>query len=193
MDLVLIRHARPVRIEDAAGPADPELTDLGHRQSEAMARWLADEHFDALYVSPMLRARQTSHPLEQAVDLSAEVVEGVQEFDAKENFYIPMEELKENKDRWRKFVARQQREDMSGFSDLVCSSIEGLIARHRGDRIGVICHGGVVNVWAAKVLGMSAGMFFEPDYTSVSRFAAASSGERSVVSLNEVSHLRGLG
>jgi hypothetical protein len=33
-------------------------------------------------------------------------------------------------------------------------------------------------------------MFFDPGYTSVQRFFAASSGERSVASLNELAHLR---
>ncbi|MGH1492561.1 MAG: histidine phosphatase family protein [Acidimicrobiales bacterium] len=190
MDLVLIRHGRPIRIEDAGGPADPALTDLGHRQAQAMAASLSDERFDALYVSPMLRARQTANPLEEALGLTASVVDGVQEFDAAESHYIPMEELKADKARWKAFLSGRMSDDMSEFSELVVSSIEELIAAHRGDRIGIVCHGGVVNIWAAKILGLEPKMFFAPDYTSVSRFAAASSGERSVVSLNEVGHLR---
>ena len=74
MDLVLIRHGRPIRIEDAGGPADPALTDLGHRQAQAMAASLSDERFDALYVSPMLRARQTANPLEETLGLTASIV-----------------------------------------------------------------------------------------------------------------------
>ena len=35
--------------------------------------------------------------------------------------------------------------------------------------------------------------FFHPNYTSIHRVAAASSGERSVLTLNETSHLRGSG
>lgn len=192
MDLVLIRHARPIRIDDGAGPADPELTDLGHRQAKAMADWLAEEHLDALYVSPMLRARQTAAPLEQRLGLPAEVVDGVQEYDAEDKSYIPIEDLKADKEKWRSFITRQHLDDMSGFSNLVVSTIEDLIGQHRSQRIGIICHGGVVNVWAANVLGLSPTMFFEPHYTSINRFVAASSGERSLQSLNEVAHLRGL-
>ncbi|MEM9654024.1 MAG: histidine phosphatase family protein [Actinomycetota bacterium] len=192
MDLVLIRHARPERIEGASGPADPDLTDLGHRQADAMAKWIADEHFDALYVSPMARARQTAAPLEQALGLTAGVVPGVQEFDAEENHYIPLEDFRENKEEWRRFLAEQVERDMSDFAEVVRSSIESVIGDHRGHRVGIICHGGVINVWAAAVLGLGPGMFFNPDYTSINRFAAASSGERSVVSLNETSHLRGI-
>ena len=193
MDLVLIRHAQPIRIEGAGGPADPDLTDLGGRQAKAMAGWLTEEHLDALYVSPMRRARQTAEPLEAAFGMTAGVVDGVQEYDAQADHYIPLEEVKADKDRWRAFVADHQIRDLSEFARTVVSSLEELIGRHRGQRIGVVCHGGVVNVWTAAVLGMEPRMFFEPAYTSINRYIAASSGERSVVSLNETAHLRGLG
>ena len=55
----------------------------------------------------------------------------------------------------------------------------------------MVCHGGVINGWAGHVLGLGPQMFFNPDYTSINRFRAASSGERSIVSLNETAHLRG--
>ena len=35
--------------------------------------------------------------------------------------------------------------------------------------------------------------FFYPNYTSINRIAAARGGERSIVTLNETSHLRGTG
>jgi hypothetical protein len=35
-------------------------------------------------------------------------------------------------------------------------------------------------------------MFFEPRYTSISRVTASRSGIRTLVSLNETAHLRGL-
>ena len=47
-----------------------------------------------------------------------------------------------------------------------------------------------MNAWAAHVLGLEPTLFFQPAYTSVSRFLAAGSGERSVLSLNETAHLR---
>ncbi len=63
----------------ARAAADPELTDLGHEQAAAMARWLTDERFDALYTSPMARARQTAAPLEKALGMTAMLADGVQE------------------------------------------------------------------------------------------------------------------
>ncbi|HEX6311326.1 MAG TPA: histidine phosphatase family protein, partial [Acidimicrobiia bacterium] len=44
MELLLIRHAEPVRIgpgEGGDGPVDPELTPRGRTQAERLAAWLA--------------------------------------------------------------------------------------------------------------------------------------------------------
>ncbi|MET0159370.1 MAG: histidine phosphatase family protein, partial [Acidimicrobiales bacterium] len=63
MDLLLIRHALPVRIDDGEGPADPELSDEGWRQAGALAAWLADEEIEAMVASPLRRAQETAEPL----------------------------------------------------------------------------------------------------------------------------------
>ena len=39
MELLLIRHARPLRAESVDGPADPGLSELGRRQAAALAAW----------------------------------------------------------------------------------------------------------------------------------------------------------
>jgi broad specificity phosphatase PhoE len=80
------------------------------------------------------------------------------------------------------------------FHDTVFESVERLIAAHAGQKIAVVCHGGVINAYVASILGLpkSAG-FFMPDYTSVHRVMAAKNGTRSLRSLNETHHLRGTG
>ncbi len=194
MDLIIIRHARPERIESAPAtseaPADPSLTEIGHKQAQAVADWLSSEPIDALYVSPMARARQTAAPVEKALDMSAIVEAGVQEYDASDSQYLPMEEVRADKAAWQAFVASHGTTDWSGFRRVVTESIESIIARHKGQTVAIVCHGGVVNAWGAEVLGLEETMFFAPEYTSISRFRAASSGERSVVSLNETGHLK---
>lgn len=191
MELILVRHARPEHIIDADGPADPPLTEIGHRQARAVAAWLAAEPFDALYTSPMVRARQTAAPLERLLGLEATAVHGVREYDAADTSYVPIEVMRADKDAWRRYVLEEADIDRTAFGQEVADALEDLIDRHRGQRIVVVCHGGVINAWAARVLGIAPTLFFNPDYTSVNRFMAASSGERSVVSLNETAHLRG--
>lgn len=194
MEITLIRHGLPVRTEKADGtPADPPLCPEGRDQAERMAAWLAEAEIDALYASPMRRAQETAAPLSKRLGLAIELEPGVVEYDSEADYYIPMEELKRTDyARWKGFVTRGYGDgiDMQAFHRTVVASIEGLIDKNAGRRIAVVCHGGVINAWAAQVLGLEPRLFFDPRYTSINRFMAARSGERSVVSLNETAHLR---
>ena len=91
MKLILIRHGLPVRSDSSA---DPSLAPQGVRQAEQMARWLHDEGIDALYSSPMRRARETAEPLAALTGLTPRVIEGIAEYDQGSGRYVPMEELK---------------------------------------------------------------------------------------------------
>jgi probable phosphoglycerate mutase len=195
MDLLLIRHALPIRIENApSGRADPDLSELGRRQAALMADWLAHETIDAIYVSPMARARQTAKPLEEVKGIEAVVEHGIREWDFNDHTYIPMEELKaENPDAYRAMIKGEIKAERSEFTTEVVESIERMVDAHRGQRVAVVCHGGVVNAYvAAKVLQLDDTAFFMPHYTSISLVHAASSGERGIGSLNEIPHLRPL-
>jgi probable phosphoglycerate mutase len=196
VELILIRHALPERREtDDGTPADPPLSQLGRRQAEAMARWVAAEKIDALYTSPMRRARETAAPLEQLLGLEAVLEPGIVEMDHQSDTYIPIDQLKrDDYPRWQALVQGGELWggiDMPAFRATVVEALERAVAAHRGGRVAVVCHGGVVNAWAGHLLGVEDPFFLDVAYTSVSRFLAASGGERSVVSLNEAGHLRG--
>jgi probable phosphoglycerate mutase len=191
MELFLIRHALPVRIDEGTteGPADPALAPLGHEQAAALAEWLADEQLDAIWSSPMRRAVETSAPLAARLGLPVTIDEGLAEFDRDAGSYIPIEELKAANDpRWMEVPEQPEH-----FQAVVVETVERIVAAHPGQRVAVVCHGGVVNAYAGHVLGIDDPLFFLPTYTSISRVFAASTGQRSIGSLNEVGHLhRGL-
>lgn len=63
MEIVLVRHAEPEWARDGLSIDNPRLTDRGHDQARRLADRLAHESFDAVYVSPMVRARETAAPL----------------------------------------------------------------------------------------------------------------------------------
>lgn len=196
MELILIRHALPVRREVADGAADPELSREGTHQARLLADYLGTEDLDALYTSPMRRAVQTAEPLAEVTGLSPVVVAGVAEWDQHSSEYIPVEELKATNDpRWQEMVKGgwTSEEIPQEFSRRVLESLEDIIARHRGQRVAVTCHGGVINEYLAHVLGLGSRQFFYPNYTSIHRVAASGSGHRSILSVNETPHLRGSG
>jgi probable phosphoglycerate mutase len=188
MELILVRHGLPERRDDTS---DPPLSDVGLDQARKVSAWLAPEKIDAVYASTMRRARQTAEPFAAHGGHSLACHEGICEFDRKSGTYVPMEELKrDNYEAWLRFAQGQHGADIETFSATVVDTLEGLVQDHPGQRVAVFCHGGVINVWAAHVLGMPPRLFFEPDYTSIHRFMCARSGQRNVVSLNERAHLR---
>ena len=194
MELLVIRHALPVRAANSDGtPADPPLSDTGRRQAVLLAAWLASERLDAIYASPMRRARETATPLASARRLAVGLDAGLVELDHRADSYVPMEQLKaENREAWLALVkgGLYANIDVVAFRRGVVATFESIIRAHPGGRVAVVCHSGVINAWAAHVLGIEAPIFFDPDYTSIQRFLAASSGERMVASLNERAHLR---
>lgn len=191
MELLLIRHALPVRIDGGDGPADPELSEVGHRQATALAEWLvAHSPVEAIWSSPMRRARQTAAPLETALGLTAEIDDELREFDADESHYIPMEELRGSDDpRWRELIERLGAPEQFAFRDVAAAAVERVVVANPGRSVAVVCHGGVVNAYVSSILGIDRPLFFEPTYTSISRVMASSRGHRSLVSVNEIPHL----
>lgn len=194
MELMLIRHGLPEKVINEDGsPANPPLSKTGLEQAQKVADWLVDHEIDRLYSSPMQRAFQTAEPLARLKELEIEIRDGVAEYDRESGHYIPVEQLKElDYKRWRRLMDGNVDEvDFPDFCKGVITTIEEIIAENRGKKVAITCHGGVINVWTAHVIGFEPRMFFNPNYTSINRFMAASSGEKSVITLNEHFHLAG--
>jgi probable phosphoglycerate mutase len=197
MDLLLIRHGLPERVEPGSGtPADPGLSDEGWRQAHALASWLSFERIDLVITSPLRRARETALPLERLHGLRATVVDEVAEWDRGNDSYVPMEEQKAaGHPDWQALVDRDWDAmpfDIFAFQQRVVDAVDAIAARHPGSTVAVVCHGGVLNVYLASVLGLPEPLFFEPAYTGVSRVRVSREGRRGVVSVNEAAHLRDL-
>jgi probable phosphoglycerate mutase len=199
MELLFVRHALPVRVERTDGPADPDLSDVGRRQAQHLAEYLASETIDAVYASPLRRATQTAEPVAARQGIPVTVADGIAEYDREASEYIPIEQLKEEGlPGWSDVLAGETHRtagvDPHEFRRGVVAAVEAIIAIHPGAKVAAVCHGGVINAYLSHVLGISSPHgFFYPNYTSVHRLVAARSGERSVVSINETGHLRGTG
>ena len=192
MELILVRHGLPQRVINQNGqPANPSLSDVGHQQAQKVAAWLQHESIDRLYSSPMKRAKETADPIATCCTLDVEIRDGVAEYDQHSQHYIPIEELKAlDFERWQRVMGGEMDSvDFPRFADTVVDTLESIVAENRGGRAAVICHGGVINVWSAHVMGFTPRVFFNPNYTSINRFMVASSGVKSVLTLNEHAHL----
>lgn len=195
MELILVRHAEPVRIVDADGPADPPLAERGLEQAVALAEYLGEEPISAVWSSPMQRARETAAPLATALGVDVVVDSELAEFDREATSYIPIEELKAAKDeRWLAMVEGTFEDngvDPVAFRTGVVRAMDHIVTGNPGGSVAVICHGGVINAYLAHILDIDRSLWFEPKYTSIHRVLASRRGDRSLETLNEVAHLRG--
>jgi probable phosphoglycerate mutase len=199
MELLLVRHAQPVRVQDSAGPADPELSETGREQARMLAAYLADEHIDAIVASPLRRAVQTAEPLSAGHGVPITVHDGLAEYDRQSGEYIPIEQLRaEGLPGWQDVltgnVHRAVGVDPYEFRAGVVEAVEDVIASHPRQTVAAVCHGGVINAYISHILRVEDPTgFFYPNYTSIHRIAAARGGQRTVLAINETAHLRGTG
>jgi len=183
VELLLIRHGRPERIDYDPDGANPRLTDLGHRQAAAMANYLDGEPIKALYVSPQQRAIDTAAPLSSILDMRPTVLDGLAEFDVDHTSYIPGEEAGPITPEELDALIAEVTSDR--FTSRVRDAIEHIISGHQGERVAAVCHGGVISLVLADILGVDISTYFDSKYTSVTRIKASRDGRRSMASFNE--------
>ena len=195
MELLIVRHALPLKVIVEEGAADPRLDELGHRQAAALADYLVAEGIDAVWSSPMARARETAQPLLDRTGLEVSVDHDLAEWDRDSNSYIPVEELKaSNHPMWQAMMAGEWvgASDPVTFQKNVVAAMNRIIDAHPGERVAVVCHGGVIGAYLAHILELPRpGGFFHPEYTSIHRVMASSRGHRTLRSMNELTHLHG--
>ena len=200
MELLVIRHARPVRDEaPEGGSADPDLADLGRLQAEATADYLADEGIDHIVSSSMKRALQTAEPLAERLGLPIERLDDLRESDHRSQIYVPAEEM----ERDDPSVAHYFDPDadinetifLDGYEEFrtrVERGFEHVIRTNRSRTVAVFCHGMVTGVYLQILLGIDDPLSLLVDYCGITRVAASSTGLRTVRSVNETHHVRDL-
>ncbi|MEQ3552344.1 histidine phosphatase family protein [Pseudonocardia nematodicida] len=205
MQLVLIRHALPKRVDPGPvtdhtdhppAPADPALTPQGRAQAERLVGALAGEPVDALYTSTMRRAVQTAEPLAAARGLTPVPRPDLREFDDGRPEYVPVDQLAEaDPDTWRRMRDGHLpgHVDAAAFTDRVCAGLEEIVGAHPGrSTVVVVAHAGVVNAYLATVLGTARPLPFPLDHVGVSRLVCARDGMRRVRTVNETGHVADL-
>lgn len=195
MELILVRHALPERVENVDGVADPGLQPLGWEQAGRLADWLGREHIDHIAVSPKRRAVETATPLADRLGMTPEVVQGFSEIDRTSRTYIPVEEMKrENNEHWQAIMkgdwASVGYHDPAEFHREVVAARDDLLERHHDQRVVVVAHGGTINAIVSSYLGFESPRFvFDFGYTSITRAGRGYTDRIIIRSLNEMAHL----
>lgn len=194
MELIIVRHGRPNRVEGVQGVADPSLTEIGSEQAEAVAAFLSKSKIDHIFSSPMLRARQTAQPLATQMGMDLIIVENLAEIDKDSNTYLPMEEVKaQGGDDWQAVIDDPDSihgdVDIEAFADKVFEAFEEIIRDNSGKTVVAFCHAMVAMCYLQRILGYTDRYGLHIDYASITRVQASRAGVRSILSSNETIHL----
>jgi broad specificity phosphatase PhoE len=201
-ELILVRHGEQEadRISGVVGALiDPPLSERGRRQATLVGERLALRAVDAVYSSQLQRAFDTGQAIARHHGLVPTVIEALEEIRLW-NSAPPDKTVLEllgpvltagmrarmvAEKRWDAYPYSERSERFRGR---VVMAIDGIAAQHRGHRVVIACHGGVINAYIAHHLGIAYDMFFRPTHTAVN-VMLAKDATRSLRSLNDVRHL----
>ncbi|MCR5980566.1 histidine phosphatase family protein [Gordonia jinghuaiqii] len=168
MILSLVRHGEPVRAASGDAGIDPPLSAAGADHARGVGKLITADGYSAVYSSPLRRARETAQ-IAAGPDVPVGEREGLSEFD-RGSAYLHYEDGAEI---WKRYLAGDLTPwgtTLDDFRTRVLDTIESLRADHDGENVVAVCHGGVINVFTAWILGVSSVRIFAPEYGSVHRF-----------------------
>ena len=159
--IVMVRHGQTkANLEHRwQGQSDWGLTDDGVRQAELLAAEL--EGIDAVYSSPLSRARITAGKVAEQGGLEVAEDEALQEIGfgtwesktVEEILEIDPEgfaRLRSGED----FRRGTTGETFTEVADRMEQAVARIVAAHPGERVAVVSHGGATRAFATRVLGM---------------------------------------
>ncbi|KQH76257.1 MULTISPECIES: histidine phosphatase family protein [Mycobacterium] len=192
MQLLLVRHALPLRSEHGEG-ADPDLSETGLQQVARLPEALARFPISRVVSSPQRRAIQTAEPLAQARALTIDIEDRLAEYDRDLTSYIPIEQIRtEFPDEWARMAQGHlpSTVDEDAFRARVRGAVDDLVAAADPDEtIAAFSHGGVINVILHEILGTARLLSFPIDYASVTRLLFSRTGQATVATVNATEHV----
>jgi broad specificity phosphatase PhoE len=166
MRLTLVRHGESEgNVEQRyGGHYDFALTRAGKEQAEAIARRLADERFDAIYVSDLTRTRQTAEPIiathpEVPVTYDARLREkhlGIHEGRRQEDVDV---------DKWGDPEGGERQE---ALRERIIALLDELWEHHRNEHVLLVTHGGTITTLLMHLAGSSDTTTYHPGNASIS-------------------------
>lgn len=189
MELIIVRHARPVASEDSA---DPPLSDLGLQQADLVGERLKMETIGHIVSSTMTRAHQTALPLANHLGLEIETRDDLREAGEHHGRYKPTEEMRPDDPEALAWVNDPMSMFPGGYDNFqgrVVDAFDDIVARHRGGTVAVFCHGMVMASYLDALWNLGNPLNMLIDYTGLFRVRASATGRRSVRSINETGHV----
>jgi len=168
-EILIVRHGQtPWNVERRIqGWRDIELNDNGRAQADALAKHLNHQYshqkqtIDAVYSSDLLRAKQTSQVVANALALPLTLIEGVRERNYGVLEGIAFDRMHEHAPDLAKVWAERHPdgvipdgETLRQVHQRVTDSLHKVAAQHPGERVVVVTHGGAMDIIWRQAMGI---------------------------------------
>lgn len=172
MELYLIRHGRTAfnRERVFRGRIDLPLDEGGRAEAEALARRLKGSGIQALYSSPLLRARQTAAVIAEALGLEVRIAPELIDLDFGLWQGLGVKEVQEAySELYRKWIEAPhevvfpQGEGLKDVEERVIPLVERLKQVHGEEKVALVSHRVVLKVLICRLLGLGLDAFWRVD------------------------------
>lgn len=176
--LWLLRHAEVEAQYQGifGGQIDMDLSPRGHEQAAALATYLKNQPFDAIYASPMKRAQQTLQPLAATRKLPPVNMTGLREVhfgdwtglrwtEVQQKFNLSAYQWLDQLEQ----AAIPNAETVPVFRERVEFVLQEILRNHPSQKVAIVCHGGTIRMLLAILLALPLSRMasFEIEYASV--------------------------
>ena len=168
MNLYMVRHGQTAssRENRFTGSSDPPLTAVGEAMAQAFAHAYASMTWEAIYTSPLLRARQTADPLSRLAGVPTTLEDGLKEIGYGEWEGLRQEEVKqrwpEAFEYWADDVASRGTpggETAFHVAARAMRVVEAIRSRHQQGNVMIVSHKATLRVITCALLGLDVRLF----------------------------------
>ncbi len=199
---ILVRHAETAWNNEGRmqGWLDAPLNERGIAQAALVGERLANEHIDAIYASPLQRARDTAEQIARPHQISVQlddrlreqylgVLQGLTGEQVQARFAERVAQYRSTA-HW---VQVADEETMDQLAERVCACCDELIARHPNQTVVIVSHGGALNRLLISWLGINVRRrsMFDLYNCSITRVSTDGATCR-VHCVNDIQHLQTL-
>ena len=196
----LIRHGvtESNRQRRYMGRSDEGLSSEGRRQVRQLALRGATLDIEAVYSSPLRRARDTAEIVGQPYHLRPELAADFTELDLSRWEGLTANQIEaRDGEAWQTWCADPARLQLPGIEPFtvlqqrVRRGIEGLLRQHAGGTIAVVTHDGIVRMAVLECLGISLSLYRAMPIDNTGLTTLDFAPERTYLRrLNDIGHLR---
>lgn len=197
LELIFVRHGETTSqiTNKYIGVTDIPLSERGKRQALSLARTFAREKLDAIYTSPLTRAKETADPIAKMLYLEAQVVSDL----CDRNYGIweglTMDEIQEKypneHDLWYKTWPEYevpQGESERQVYERNGSALKKILENHDKGKILVVSHQICIRNMLSMLFEMNidSGWHFQINHAGICRLKIDEYGYATLTSFNEI-------